>query len=1147
MMNTRLTINIVLMLVTQAYCIPCILDAQRPVLRHEPYWITAMREERADYIRALQSFEDFWAGKIIPSERFDFQIEIKRKRSKKDKGDAHAASMEESELLMLRARQFRRWAWMNRSFFGKDGRLPSSKKWEEKARTRNQSRHQSIMASWTPAGPNSALMDPLPAESRIGRMVQVKFHPTNPNIVYAVSGSGGLFRSTDHGFTWNVLGTDALPFGYQPASVCIDYTDDQVLYLGMGDPNFGSQGHGVWKSTDGGSKWFNSSGQIGDRLVYDILMSPSNHSILNAAVDNGIWRSTESGEHWQQKISLVNDEILDIAYKPGSADTIYACSFSKFFRSVDDGESWQQITDGIETPAGGGRGMRLAVSAADPDVVYLGMFAHHGTLFKSTDGGTSFQKIYQDTVGQSLTTITGTISGSSNGQYNFSLAADPLDADIVYFGTQTLWKSTDGGVSWTSLYAYLYRVHPDIHDLEFSPLDHSLFNINDGGIAVSPDGGFIWDQRNDGIVAAEIYNGGQSPTRRDMMIIGTQDNGALGFLKSNWITIMHGDVYDQFWFDYHSSDRYYSDNGYSRGMESHKNYNLNWPLQVTGSRKMAFTPADSNVAFLSQNEVWRCMNINSSTPQWTKISDALSNGSGDYIRDLLVSPHDANEIYFVLGNSTILHSQNALADIPEYDTLTAPASSVYYQTSLAISRQHPDILYYTSWNRIFRSYDRGKTWADITGNLPKENIYKIIHDGFETNESIYVLCDNSVYYRNDSLGQWVEYAHGLPGLAYVSDLQVYNDGSNNSLIRAITYGRGVFETPLFKTRALPSCDFTADTTSICPDGKIIFTALTLDAESWHWEFEGGNPSTFDGPQPPSVAYAQPGYYTVSLTVNNSFGEVQAYKPAFIHVRQAFTLPLDEGFENQFPPEGFESNSLSPNNIRWNVGGIGGYELSDQCGVFIDHAPYSRAEIQWSADLSESIIAGLSFDIAYGRKAGSTAHDSLEVLVSEDCGKTFTTVFKLGGDLLATMPDIENVLTFNPGPDGWRTEQIDLSPFCGNRHLEISIQAFGGAGEVIALDNIALRSSSTPVDEVNYGDNGFELFPNPASGPVYIRMASQTEGLIHVTNAEGREIFQQHFYSGDNTLLIPAQEMGSGIYIVTLITEKGSSSRFLFVQ
>ncbi len=81
------------------------------------------------------------------------------------------------------------------------------------------------------------------------RIAQMKFHPTNPNIFYAVTPQGGLFISNDQGANWtNAAGSDAITG--KCASICIDHTDDQILYLGGGDPNYYGSGAGIYKGIE---------------------------------------------------------------------------------------------------------------------------------------------------------------------------------------------------------------------------------------------------------------------------------------------------------------------------------------------------------------------------------------------------------------------------------------------------------------------------------------------------------------------------------------------------------------------------------------------------------------------------------------------------------------------------------------------------------------------------------------------------------------------------------------------------------------------------------------------------------------------------------------------------------------------------------
>src|SRR6187399_1917561 len=103
-------------------------------------------------------------------------------------------------------------------------------------------------SNWTPVSPNFFPTNASGQIHGLSRVSQVKFHPSNPNKMYAVSSRGGLFITSNAGTTWTLApGCDIMP-QMRLNSVCIDYTNDQVLYLGTGDANYYYSGSGVYKS-----------------------------------------------------------------------------------------------------------------------------------------------------------------------------------------------------------------------------------------------------------------------------------------------------------------------------------------------------------------------------------------------------------------------------------------------------------------------------------------------------------------------------------------------------------------------------------------------------------------------------------------------------------------------------------------------------------------------------------------------------------------------------------------------------------------------------------------------------------------------------------------------------------------------------------
>ncbi|MEO8151244.1 MAG: PKD domain-containing protein [Bacteroidia bacterium] len=943
-----------------------------------------------------------------------------------------------------------------------------------------------ISGNWAQTGPIQFPVNISGQIHGIGRTTQIKFHPTDSMIMYSTSASGGLFKSTDNGLTWAILGTDLLP-NLQCASVCIDYTNDSVLYLGTGDPNYYGQSYGIYKSTDGGLSWFPSNTTIGNRMALEILLSPYNHNELIVATDNGIWKSYNAGQTWSSKLS--GGQFTDMKFKPAAnTNTIYACTLDEFYKSEDLGETWQLITNGTAPPAGTtGDGFRIAVSAADTNVVYVGMIADRGTIIKSTDGGNTFTTVYHNPA-QSLV---GYDAGSTGqGNYNFSICANPMDANEIYTAAHCVWKSSDGGITWTQLTQWFAVLHTDMHHILFNPWNNSqLWEANDGGNWMSVNGGTGWVTRSDGIGATEIYHAAQSNTAEDVISIGTQDNGELFHSGITWKCNRGGDWGPHCGFDYmHTNNVYYFNDGNRRKLiPSGGDKSLGFPFTPDGNTRMAFTKLDTLKAYTTQDNLYYTTNLNAVTPIWTQSTTTINTT----IKALCVAPFDSNLVYAVDKNSKVYRIENAASVTPNVIIYNAPFAT-NPGASITLVPGDTNVVYLTCSNRIYKSTDKGATWTSITANYNFTNILKIYHDDYSTDESVYIGSSMGVWYRNNTMSNWLNYSAGLPTIANIQDLMLYNDGTGASKLRVAYYGRGVWESSLNKT-TFPFAGFDADKKEICAGENVQFTDQSFNTAVWSWYFDGGTPATSTA-QNPVVNYPTPGNYFVSLTVNNANGNNSLIKNLYIHVDDAHALPLAEGFENNYPPFWTVVDDAD-DGTAWQLAAPGGYNNSFNSMLFDNYgydANGRRDEFRTPQYNFQNLGAAyLTFDHAYANYDPGY-HDTLAVLVSTDCGLTFNEVYNKGYTDLETAPD--DLGFFVPDSSQWVTDTIDMTPYLNQPKVLITFQSRGHYGNALYVDNINLHTDTGAAPVV-----AFTAFNTNVCAGKQVQFIDQSSGLSTAWN------------------------------------------------
>jgi len=350
--------------------------------------------------------------------------------------------------------------------------------------------------------------------NRGGRVTAVTGVPTQPLTFYMGSTGGGIWKTTDAGHNWHNISDGQLPVGSMGA-IDVSLSDPNIIYAGTGSSKIRSNvsiGRGLFKSTDAGRTWtfagLRDTGQIAAVRIH-----PTNPNVVFVAAqgnpfkpysDRGVYRTTNGGRSWAQVLFLSDlAGAADLELQPGNPNVVFACMWHAqrkpwtiisgameggIYKSTDGGGTWKKLTGGLPDQLFGRS--NVALSAAKPNRVYALIEAKPGSgLYRSEDAGATWSL------------VNGSPSLITRPFYYDTLGTDPNNAEVVYVGDESWFKSTDAGKSFSRAPV----PHGDNHDLWVNPKDSNyMIQANDGGANVSVDGGHTWSTQ-DNQPTAEMY------------------------------------------------------------------------------------------------------------------------------------------------------------------------------------------------------------------------------------------------------------------------------------------------------------------------------------------------------------------------------------------------------------------------------------------------------------------------------------------------------------------------------------------------------------------------------------------------------------------------------------------------------------------
>ena len=430
--------------------------------------------------------------------------------------------------------------------------------------------------NWTALGPAPLGSGALAAS---GRVAALAANPTNPDIIYIAAAGGGVWKTTNGGTTWNAL-TDSQStlfmgaIALAPSDPNVIYAGTGEANLGPSKLQFNRDnifyGRGVLKSTDAGATWTLLGNSVFNRrTISKIVVDPTDANTVYVAVgalatnglpgNTGIWKSTDGGLNWTDTTTGISTDAAysDVVIDPTNPQVLYAAvgspagdSANGIYKTTNGGGSWAVAGD-LPTGATDGHIGRITIALAPSDHATLyaclvasgavdpGIFptGHLYKMMKTTNSGVNWSQL------TSTPEYFGSYIDSEPdffGDYDTTLAVDPSNPNIVYAGGAEggFIETTNGGTSWINLFV----PGVDHHGIGFDAMGRLVIGDDQGIYRQTSPGSTSYDDLNGNLSTIQFTGVSIHPTNHDIAYGGSQDNGTERFNDSlSWNEVDGGD------------------------------------------------------------------------------------------------------------------------------------------------------------------------------------------------------------------------------------------------------------------------------------------------------------------------------------------------------------------------------------------------------------------------------------------------------------------------------------------------------------------------------------------------------------------------------------------------------------------------------
>ncbi len=652
--------------------------------------------------------------------------------------------------------------------------------------------------------------------ARGGRSLAAAGSDARPLEYWFGATGGGAWKTTDGGTNWSPM-TDGKISTSSIGSLAVCQSNPDVVYIGGGETQLRGniiQGNGVFKTTDGGTKWDHLSDLRDSQAIARLRVHPANCDVVYAAVlgqiynphpQRGIFKSADGGKTWRR--TLFRDDKtggVDISIDPKNPNVLFASLWeanrtpwsmssggpgSGLFKSTDGGDSWIEITKNPGLPSGLWGKVGVSVSGVDGNRVYaLIENEAAGGLYVSDDAGATWKMINDNR------------NMRQRAFYYTRVYADPVEKDTVYVLNVQFFKSTDGGKTTTTINV----PHGDNHDLWISTSNNKrMIQANDGSVNVSWNGGQTWTEQD--IPTGQFYNvfttkhvpyhicGAQQDNSTACVGSQAQAGAGEGSLPPIFYAVGGGESgyiapdpknLDVFFAGSYGGflSRLDRETGQQRAVNIYPNNPMGYSSIDIKERfqwtyPIVFSPIDPKVLYATSQHVWRTTNDGQS---WERISPNLSRSDpktmqasgGPITKDqtgvetyavvftLAPSRQDINTIWAGSDDGWVHVTRDGGKN---WERVTPPDLPEFARISLIEASPHQNGVAYVAANRyqmgdrkpyIYKTGDFGKTWQKIVTGIPETDFPRVIREDIKRRGLLYVGTEQGIYVSFNDGASW---------------------------------------------------------------------------------------------------------------------------------------------------------------------------------------------------------------------------------------------------------------------------------------------------------------------------------------------------------------------------------------------------------